>query len=278
MMNKKIMKRKSVLVFILFSASVLLYGQNEVSGRILDEASKLPIEYVNIGIFGKNVGTVSDRNGKFNLLIEPQYQNDSLLFSCIGYEPYAVKISDIRPNEVINLQEKSYFLDEVVVNPRIFRERVLGITTKSRYMGAGFENNRLGYECGLMMNVKKTAVIKTVKVNVSACDYDSIFYRLNIYEVRGEYDFENILREPIYVSASKEDILKNGLQVDLGEKDIIVSGDFVVALEHVRNLGNAGIWFCASMRHESYYRKTSQGNWTTLPVGISISVVADVEK
>ena len=273
------MKRKPILAtFFLFAVLNLLHGQNIISGIVINKTSKLPVEYVNIGIVGKNVGTVADDNGKFNLLIESQYQTDSLLFSCIGYESYAVKISDLKQNDTINLKEKSYFLNEITVRPRTFKEQVLGITSKSLFMGMGFENNRLGYECGLMMNVKKTAIIKKVKANVSACDYDSIFYRLNIYEVRGEYDFDNILREPIYVSASKEEILKDGLQIDLEAKNIVVSGDFVVTLEHVRNLGNAGIWFCGSMKNESYYRKTSQGSWTTLPVGISISVVADVEK
>ena len=272
------MKKVLFLSTILFFAFTSLHGQTEISGIVINETEKLPVEYVNVGIVGKNIGTVTDKNGKFSLLIESRYQSDSLLFSCIGYESYSVKISDIKQDYIINLKEKSYFLNEITVRPRAFKEQVLGITSKSMFVGMGFENNKLGYECGLMMNVKKTAVIKKVKVNVSACDYDAIFYRLNIYEVRGEYDFDNILKEPIYVSASKEEILKNGLQIDLEAKNIVVSGDFVVTLEHVRNLGNAGIWFCGSMKNESYYRKTSQGSWTTLPVGISISIVADVEK
>ena len=272
------MKRKLLSGLILFSVLTSLHGQNEISGIVLNTTSKQPVEYVNIGIVGKNVGTVADENGKFSLLIESQYQNDSLLFSCIGYEAYSVKISDIKPNEVINLQEKSYLLAEVVVKPRVFKERVLGITSKSKLMSVGFAKNSLGYECGLLIKVKKTAVIKKVNVNIAVCRYDSIFYRLNVYEVNGENDFENILREPIYVSASKEEILKDGLQIDLEAKNIVVNGDFVITLEQVRDLGDSSIWFCTSMKQKTYFRDTSQGSWETIPIGISLSVVADVEK
>jgi len=272
------MKKVLFLVSILFLALTSLCGQNIISGIVLNETRKAPAEYVNIGIVGKNIGTVADENGKFNLLIESQYQNDSLLFSCIGYEPYSVKISDIKQDCIINLKEKSYLLEGIVVRPRAFKERVLGITSNSKFMIMGFQNNKLGYECGLLMKVKKAAVIKKVNVNIATCNYDSIFYRLNIYEVNGKNDFENILREPIYVSASKEEILKDGLQIDLEAENIIVNGDFVVTLEHIRDLGNAGIWFCTSMKQKTYFRKTSQGSWETAPVGISMSVVADVEK
>jgi len=66
-----------------------------ISGIVISEKSRVPVEYVNIGIPGKGVGTVSDETGKYTLLIVPEYKDDSLLLSCIGYEPYALKISDL---------------------------------------------------------------------------------------------------------------------------------------------------------------------------------------
>lgn len=49
-------------------------------------------------------------------------------------------------------------------------------------------------------------------------------------------------------------------------------------IEHVKDLGEGFLHFCAGLTHKTYYRKTSQGVWQTAPVGISISVIADVEK
>ena len=264
------------IVFIL--AFSVLRGQNRMEGSVLNAESNLPVEYVNIGISGKNIGTVSDKNGQFNLLVESQYLNDSLLFSRIGYESYSVKISDIKENDIIPLKEKPFILNEMVIMPRIVKEQVFGITAKSGIGVTGFGNNNLGYECGLLLKNKKRAEIKSVKVTISSCEYDTIFYRLNIYEVKEKRNFENILTEPIYVIASKEDVLNGSLQVDLMEQNIVVNGNFLVTLEHIRDLGNGGIWFPASLKQKTYYRKTSQGKWKTVPIGISISVIANVEK
>ena len=127
------------------------------------------------------------------------------------------------------------------------------------------------------MKVKKTAFIKKVNINISNCSYDTIFYRLNIYKANGKNDFENILREPIYIKLPKESV-KDEIEIDLQEKNIVVDGNFLVSLEHVKNLGPGNLYFCAGLSNKTYFRKTSQGKWETAPVGISISVVADVEK
>ena len=271
------MKRKLILGIVFLLVFNVIRGQNEISGIVLNETSKLPVEYVNIGIAGKNFGTVTDKNGIFNLLIESQYKNDSLLFSCIGYEPYSIKISDLQKDNNIYLKEKSFLLDEIVVSPRIFKERTLGITSKSKFATAGFANNKLGYELGVLMKVNKKAIIKKVNINIATCRYDTIFYRLNIYEEVNK-NFENILREPIYINISREEILGGSLQIDLEERNILVNGNFLVTLEHIKELGDGGIWFCTGLKQKTYYRKTSQGNWETAPIGISLSVVADVEK
>ena len=272
------MKRKLILSIVFILTVVVLRGQTKITGNVLNWENNFPIEYVSIGIKGKDVGIVSDKKGKFSLLVESQYLNDSLLFSCIGFESRSVKISDIKENDIINLKEKAYSLNEVTIKPLIFNERVFGITAKSGIGNIGFENNNLGYECGLLMKNKKKAIIKRVNVNISSCAYDTIFYRLNIYEAKGKNNFENILREPIYVNFTKKDIHNSSLQIDLQEQNIVVEGSFLVTLEHVRELGDRGILFPASLKQKTYYRKTSQGNWKTVPIGISLSVTADVEK
>ncbi len=50
-------------------------------------------------------------------------------------------------------------------------------------------------------------------------------------------DFENILREAIYITMPKE-LVKDEIQIDLQERNIIVDGDFLVTLEHVKDLGD----------------------------------------
>lgn len=272
------MKRSVILGVVLVLTFGIIHGQGKITGSVVNAENNLPIEYVNIGIVGKNIGTISDMNGQFDFSIEPQYLNDSLLFSCVGYESYSMRISDMKENNIIHLKEKSFLLNEVIVKSRKFKERVFGITAKKGIGLTGFENNNLGYECGLLMKNKKRAELRSVNINISSCAYDTIFYRLNIYEVKEKNNFENILVEPIYVIASKEDIFNGSIKVDLTGYNVVVNGNFLVTLEHIRDLGNGGLWFPTSLKQKTYYRKTSQGKWETAPIGFSLSVIADVEK
>jgi hypothetical protein len=169
------------------------------------------------------------------------------------------------------------FVNIGIVRPRVFKERTLGVTTKFKKISAGFKDNMLGYECGILMKVKKSAFLKKVNINISNCSYDTIFYRVNIYKVHGKMDFENILREPVYLKMPKKSV-GEGIVIDLAAKNIVVDGDFLVTLEHVKDLGPGNLYFCAGLSSKTYFRKTSQGKWETVPVGVSISVVADVEK
>lgn len=267
-----------LLILFLLIACKSGFGQI-INGILYNENSKQPIEFANIGIVGKNVGTVTDLNGKFNLLIDSKYDNDTVLFSIVGYKPLLVTVAELRKKSEnsILLYEKTYQLSEVIIKPKLFILKTLGSTSKNKNVNAGFKDNLLGYEFGILMKVKKTAFIKKVNINISNCSYDTIFYRLNIYKANGKNDFENILREPIYIKLPKNSV-KDEIEIDLQAKNIVVDGNFLVSLEHVKNLGPGNLYFCAGLSNKTYFRKTSQGKWETAPVGISISVVADVEK
>lgn len=268
--------RLMILIFILNCN--LVFGQN-ISGIVINEKSKLPIEYVNIGIPGKNIGTVSNVNGKYNLSIDSQFDDDTLLFSCIGYLPFSIKIADLKKvgHKNVFLEEKVYEINEIIIRPKIFKQQTLGVTTNSKMVQSGFRDNLLGYECGILIKVKKSAVIKSVNINISQCSYDTIFYRLNIYRVHGKINFENILTNPIYINLPKDKV-KDKIIIDLQSQHIVVDGDFLVTLENVKDLGKGYLYFCAGLMDKTYFRKTSQGEWLTVPVGISLSVEAEVEK
>ncbi len=268
--------RKIFILFILTSSS--LFGQT-YTGKVIESKNKLPIEFVNIGIVGKNIGTTSDMGGHYKIVIDSLFDNDSLLFSCIGYLPYKIKVVNYKKldNWNIQLQKKIYDLDEVVINPKKFKQQILGIKSKSKRMQAGFKDNKLGYELGLLLKVKKSAFLEKVDISIAVCTYDSIFYRLNIYRVRDKMEFENILQKPIYISLPKEKV-KELISINLKPYNIVVEGDFLITLEHVKDLGPGNLFFSIGMSKKTYYRKTSQGVWDKVPIGIGISVTAQVEK
>jgi hypothetical protein len=270
--------RVLILITLHFFLANSVFGQ-KYSGLILNKKTLLPIEYVNIGIAGKGIGTVSNNNGKYVLILDAEFENDTLLVSCIGYYPFSIKVSEFKKlkTQTIYLDEKIFSLKEVVIHPKIYKERILGITSKSKSFTAGFKENKLGYEFGILIKVKKSTIIEKVNINIALCTYDTILYRLNIYKVVGRMNFENILQKPIYIKLSKDQINEKVI-IDLESYNLEVNGDFLITIEHIKDLGPGELMFCGSLLDKTYYRLTSQGNWYTIPMGISISLIAKVEK
>jgi hypothetical protein len=258
--------------------NMTLYGQT-ISGTVFKTNSDMPIEYVHIGIVGKNIGTVSDQNGNYVLQVKPEHYNDSILFSCIGYDSFSVKVSDLMESENgnVSLDERFYHLTEVIVRPKRIRQKTLGITVRNRRAYSCFGDSIFGRELGVLMKNKGRAFLKEVNLNISTCTYDTVFYRINIYKAHGKMRFENILANPVYFASSKEEV-KDRITVDLSPLNLVVDGNFLVSIENVKNLGTGSLCYHACTFYRSYLRSTSQGEWKTIPAGLSLSVKVDIEK
>lgn len=102
------------LVVVALAAALASYsqqiGQINVSGDITDEQGE-PIIGVNILILNKAKGTITDFDGHFNLLANP---NDTLKITFIGFEEEIIPI-DGRSIINVAMREKTSDLDEVVV-------------------------------------------------------------------------------------------------------------------------------------------------------------------
>lgn len=266
---------KFLLLF--FTTISFVLKSQIITGRILNSTNS-GVEFTNIGILNKNLGTVSNETGQYILQIDSTaYESDTVLISRIGYEQKFFSLGEFKKMNEIKLDIKSLRLNEITVKPKKYTEKELGYTMKSKFLQVGFKDNKLGYELGVLMKNFKAAVLKKVNINFADCTYDSIFYRLNIYKEKGLNEFENILSDPIYITLSNSAI-KDALSIDLTEKNIIVEGNFLVSLEHIKNMGKGELNFCGGLMKKSWVRATSQGKWATMPVGISISVLADIEK
>ena len=61
-----------------------------MSGTILDSQNKKHIEFVNIGIFNKNQGTITNTKGEFNLTVPKEFEGDSITISHLNYYPIKI--------------------------------------------------------------------------------------------------------------------------------------------------------------------------------------------
>jgi len=264
-------------LFFVFFVTQSAFAQR-YQARVLDSKTHQAIEYVNIGIVNKANGTTSNTEGKYEITLDETYNNDSLKFSCIGYAPYSIKVSDYkkRTSKDIELKVKDIQLNVVNVKPRTFVPKTLGYTMRSNKINAGFKENKLGSECGVLLKIKKTAVLKQLNVNISHCSYDTVFFRINVYQQLSKRSFTNVLVKPIYLKVPGKQV-RETISFDLKPYNIIVAGDCLVTLEQVSDLGKGELYFSAGFGR-TYNRKTSQASWNVAPVGIGMNVIAEVEK
>jgi hypothetical protein len=259
------------IILFLSCCSLVVSGQCQ-KGRVISSETRAGIGFASVGIIGKNIGTVSDRDGNFILDIDEVYNDDSLRFSMIGYYPKSVKVSQFKLNPLkeISLVPLSYALKEVkVVYNKPVRKR-LGTPVTDDYVRSGFGYNDLGSELGIKVYAKRKVKLNSINLNVSKCTYDSVTYRVNIYRVSDETGYENILTEPIYVSFTKGEI-SNVLSFDLSKYSIVVEGNILVALELYKDLGEGKLLFNTQyFTGTTFHRKTSEGIWTASPGAIGM--------
>jgi CarboxypepD_reg-like domain len=254
---------KTGLLFIVLLIPELIFSQSW-QGQVLSSETNFGIGFVNVGIIGRNIGTVSDESGNFTINLDNIYDNDSIRFSMIGYESKSFLVGNFKENSIRNiyLSPRSYFLTEVKVFYHKAREIRLGAPVISNTLKSGFSSNDLGSELGINVNVKKQVILKNINFNVATCTFDSVTYRLNIYQLVNTTEFKNILTEPIYISFSKDKINKV-ITFDLRKYSIMIEGNVLITLELYKDLGEGSLLFHTQFfTGSTYHRKTSEGKWT----------------
>jgi hypothetical protein len=121
-----------VVIFLFVS---LINGQDrklvQLSGRIIDEQTE-PLPFAHVLIMNNYRGTITDREGKFSLVVEVF---DTVLFSTLGYKRRTMVIPDTLARPFITadivLQEDTILIAEVEVYPwrsyEEFKEALLNL-------------------------------------------------------------------------------------------------------------------------------------------------------
>ena len=283
---------KNFTLIILFSCYLLNSFSQNYSGQIINKKSREPIPFANIGIIGKNVGTVSDVSGLLTIELNKELDNDTLCISCIGYEKRAYLVVDFKKaiensqQFKIELSPKSYQLDEITIQPIDTKTYTLGnLCDSNSAYGNAFYSNKLGTEMGVIINLpgrKNQAFLKNFRFYVGEFTFDDFPVRLNVYNLINGKPSANILTEPIFfeITSAGEYI------IDLTKYNIVTEGDFFISLEYYRiaDQKDGKLTFCAvhnrkANKGNGYYRLASQGNWQReMFDNVGFSVQVECEK
>lgn len=257
------MKLISTILLCLFNFS--LFAQNIAEGTIKDSETEEPIPYVNIGIVKKNIGTVSDPEGKFNFEIPSNLEKDTIRISSIGYRSKSMIakdfLSNLKANPIIELLPKVTELNEVVVTNIKLKEKIVGNKTRSGKFRGGFRNATLGHEVGIKIKIKNSPTyIEKFHTNVTSNTSETMKFRMNFYSIKNGLPNEKIVKEDIIFPIN---VKEGEFTLDLEEYNIVVEEDFYCTIELIENQKqNYEVFFSAGfLGNTMAYRLTSQGEW-----------------
>lgn len=113
-------KQLFLLCFPVFISAIHLVNAQvkfiEISGVVLDEESKKPIQACNVFIRNRDIGTVANSNGEFSIKIPYDLMDRNLVFSNIGYESFESSILSLKEKDnEIRLKPTIIIMEELVV-------------------------------------------------------------------------------------------------------------------------------------------------------------------
>lgn len=86
--------------------------QERITGRVTDERTGEPLPAVTVMVFGTNIGTATDMDGRYEIVVPST--DDILVFSFIGYETHQEEVGS--QTEInIQLREDTVILEDLIV-------------------------------------------------------------------------------------------------------------------------------------------------------------------
>ena len=269
---------KKILLFtvLMLLQKATIYAQ-VIEGTVKDATTKANLPYVNVGIIGKGIGTVTDAEGAYKIVLNNN-DADSLKVSMIGYRSQNFSVADLKKHFGplnIALEAGVIPLKEVKIYNHDFKQVVLGNTTQSKSTDAGFTSNELGNEIGAVIKIKKAPTfLKQFNASLAHSASDSVKLRLNFYSVKDGLPDKIIQQQNIFVTVKKG---QDKISVDLTPYHIVVEDKFFVSLEWIQNSPGHGLMFSASLLSSAIIsRETSQAKWEKVGLaGVGFNVSAE---
>lgn len=222
------------LLFIGFSA----FAQIELKNKIIDIGTLMPIENASIYVKNTTIGTISNVDGKFVLMVPENYAKDTLIVSSIGYKSFKIPVQEFDSSMEIFLEDDVAALDEVVLiaetRPKTGNEIVLKALEKlsenmpdSAYIQKGFVRHK-------ERNRKEFKWLIESAITLYDSGYDTIMpeeVKINVDQVRKSYDLRDIDSLLVYTSYLKNKNPRLKIRKQNLRRDTIKTSTLVKAIK-----------------------------------------------
>ncbi len=228
---------KSLILIILFLPNIVLAQVINIKGVVKNADTKETIPYVNIGIFEKAIGTVSNVDGHFEISIDDEYSGDKLSFSHINFEENHIIINyEMADPLSIYLKPKHHKFPEVVVYGR--KQYIIGEIGRSDNENSPkgfFKAKGLGGEGATLIYNSGACKINTFNMNVLENSFKELTFKLNFYSLKSKKPYKKIAPETIFKILENQ----NGkLSINLENENIKINGNFIASIELI-NIDNS---------------------------------------
>ncbi len=177
-----------------------------INGKVIDSKSSEPISHATILLKNSRVGVFTNAEGDFKVLMNPRFQNDSLIITSIGFDRFSIAFKSLKVNDLntIKLQSATYLVKEVTVKAR--KKHFNSVTIINRALQAikknypekpfslvsyyrDYQKDSSGY-----LNLNE-AIIQTQDAGFS---YASDNNRYRLLDFRKNTDFKRVNISPYY--------------------------------------------------------------------------------
>ena len=285
--NRTKMNTKLLLAFFLLPACVHAQERVSVKGRIINEKGNA-VEYVQVGVPKRQIGTISTVDGQFEITIPP----DTLEFFHVSYKTAFYPVTGTSEDIVIVLHEQELppavsiggnTKEKYLIRPGIKINERIGGTDFYRPGGGG-----KGAELGCIAKVRKPFLIKDIQFTILDNHIPGCVASVNVYRIEGDPEsFINVLHKPIYFNIIESDS-RQDYSIQPEEAVLLEPGKYFVALQVVANDDEAVrriLETPESERHpralhmstalyfkSSYERYSAMGKMIKIPVNIGVGV------
>ena len=197
-MKRSYLKQSLLFVFVLISS--IATAQHELKNKVVDFINLLPIESASVYVQNTTIGTVTNADGKFVLLVPETMSKDTLVISSIGFKSFKVPVEEFDNSFEVFLEEDIATLEEVVLNatPRpktgdsiVLRalDRLDRNMPNQAYLQKGFLRHKERNKKEFKWLVESAITIYDDSTYVNG-DVDNI--KINVDEVRKSYDLRDV--------------------------------------------------------------------------------------
>ncbi len=222
-------------VFLLCNSA---FSQKELKNKIVDFATQVPIESASIYVKNTTIGTVSNSDGKFVLLVPNEFATDTLIISSIGYKSFKTAVNDFDNSFDIFLEEDIASLDEIVLvaetRPKTGNDIVLKAIKNlprnmpdSSYLQKGFLRHKERNKKEFKWLVESAITVYDSAYTSNTADN----LKINVDEVRKSYDLRDVDSLLTYTAYLQQKANIRNLQARNLRRDTIRTSSLIKAIK-----------------------------------------------